>query len=156
MPQSMTGAINEFWLVAPRMQCNMLFDGHHCWGSQPDSWSLLPKWNNFFFFLNVLKHLLLRISLIMLKIPDLTLYRQRTSVVDKTQPTQKSRSNDVKTNNTRWSYSLLACLTAVSQLQQSTKLFKSLRVKSPTKANTDHRNGNHVDCRLCSFSDSVC
>ena len=97
---------------------------------------------NFIYFFKCLKHLLLRISLIMLKIPDLILYRQRTSVVDKTQPTQKSRSNDGKTNNTRWSYSLLACLTAVSQLQQSTKLFKNLRVKSPTKANTDHRNGN--------------
>uniref|UniRef100_A0A8C2HES0 ATP-dependent zinc metalloprotease YME1L1 n=1 Tax=Cyprinus carpio TaxID=7962 RepID=A0A8C2HES0_CYPCA len=31
----------------------------------------------------------------MLNIPDLILYRQRTSVVDKTQPTQNSRSNDV-------------------------------------------------------------
>ena len=156
MPQSMMGAINEFWLVEPRMQCNMLFDGHHCWGSQPDSWCLCAEMKQTFFFLNVLIRHALRISLIMLKIPDLILYNQRTPVVDKTQPTQKSRSNDVKTSNTRWSYSLLSCLTAVSQLQQTKNLFKSLRGKSPTKANTDHRNGNHVDCRLCSFSDSVC
>jgi len=25
------GAMNEFWLVAPRMHCNMLYICHHCW-----------------------------------------------------------------------------------------------------------------------------
>lgn len=55
----------------------------------------------------------------------------------------KSRPNAVKTNNNTWSYSLLAYLAAISQLQQPKKvLFERLRVKFPTTANTDHRNGN--------------
>jgi len=38
--QCMMGAMNEFWLVAPRMHCNMLYYCHHCWDSHAESWCL--------------------------------------------------------------------------------------------------------------------
>jgi len=36
MQQCMMGAMNEFWLVEPRMNCNMHFKCHHCWDTQAD------------------------------------------------------------------------------------------------------------------------
>jgi len=38
IPQCMMGAMHEFWLVAPRMHCNVLYYCHHCWDSQADYW----------------------------------------------------------------------------------------------------------------------
>jgi len=38
--QSMMGAMNEFWLVAPRRHCNMVYYSHHCWDSQAETWCL--------------------------------------------------------------------------------------------------------------------
>jgi len=40
MQQSMMGAMNEFWLVASRLHCNLLYDCHHCWDSQANYWCL--------------------------------------------------------------------------------------------------------------------
>jgi len=40
MQQCMMGAMNEFWLVAPRMQCSILYYCHHCWDSQGNYWCL--------------------------------------------------------------------------------------------------------------------
>jgi len=34
------GAMNKFWLVAPRIHCNMLYYCHHCWESQANYWYL--------------------------------------------------------------------------------------------------------------------
>jgi len=40
----MIGAMNEFWLVAPRIHFNMLYYCHHCWESQVNYWYLcIPK-----------------------------------------------------------------------------------------------------------------
>jgi len=38
MQQCMMSAMNEFWLVAPRTHCNMLYYCHHCWYSLSDYW----------------------------------------------------------------------------------------------------------------------
>jgi len=52
MQQCMMGAMNEFWLVAPRMHCNMLYDCHHCWYSQANYWLAvcLKKWKKSKFY----------------------------------------------------------------------------------------------------------
>jgi len=44
MQQCMMGAMNEVWLVASRIHCKMLYNCHHYWDSQADSWCLL-KWS---------------------------------------------------------------------------------------------------------------
>jgi len=41
MQQCMMGAMNEAWLVASRIHCKMLYNCHHYWDSQADSWCRL-------------------------------------------------------------------------------------------------------------------
>jgi len=53
MQQCMMGAMNEIWLVAARMHCNMLYKFKHCWDSQADSWCLCVPTYFFYFILEV-------------------------------------------------------------------------------------------------------